>query len=250
MYLRVSLALSACSLAITGLLAQPQSYPQDQPGIRDRLSAPENPIFEFHLALGWIKQAADDLQEKWDARLTPEGTQRLIQIREDVEFLQARWQSWAADRTRDHTYSGRIKADCYYRSLEGYRRRLKQVLRSRDVADVERAITDVAADMRLKADNCRHSDDGLGKAIEVQVRTLKGTNEVAGYEVWCVPRALLEFKDEHVRFPKISSPSVMANLSPGNYLLWVEKDGLTSDRVPQTIGGGGQKSAEVELLVP
>jgi hypothetical protein len=228
-------------------MAQPRTYPL---GPDPRLTVTENPVFEFHLALGWVKQAADNVEKKWGDKLGAGGREGVGQIREAVDYLQARWQSWAADRTRDRAYWGRVKADLYYRSLQGYQRRLKEVLRSSDVGEVEQAITEVAADMRLKASNCEHSDDGLGKSIAVRVRTLQGTDEVAGYEVWCVPRALVGFKDSHLRFPQVSSPATIPNLSPGNYLLWVRKDGATSEQIPQTIGGEGQKEAEVEILVP
>jgi hypothetical protein len=207
-------------------------------------------MFEYHLALGWVKQAADDLEKRWRDRLSAEATRELAAIREDAEYLQARWKAWAADRTRKQVYTGRTKSELYYRSLQGFQRSMKQVLRSRDVNEVQKVIAEVAADMRLKASNCRHSDDGLGKDIVVRVRTLRGTDEVSGCEVWCVPRALLEFKNSHVRFPKVSSPAVISDLSSGNYLLWVTSKGVTSERVPQTIGGSGEKEVEIDLLVP
>jgi hypothetical protein len=250
MNIRALSVVSCCGLAFFAVVALPATYTPGPSRLEPGVSVAESPIFEFHLALGWVKQAADDLIKRWDDRVSTESREGLRQIRDDAELLQARWKSWAADRTRDRPYQGRVKTDHYYRSLQGYQRRLKEVLRSRGVGEVEQAIAEVAADMRLKALNCLHSDDGLGKDIAVHVRTLSGTEEVGGYEIWCVPRALLRFEGSHIRFPRISSPSVMANLSPGNYLLWVRKDGTISDRVPQAIGGGGEKQAEVDLLVP
>lgn len=250
MTLRLFIAISCYGFALVLGMAQPRTYPLGPTGAGSDLSPAGNPVFEFHLALGWVKQAANNVEKKWGDKLESEGQEGLTQIREAVDYLQARWQNWAADRTRDHAYLGRVKTDLYYRSLQGYQRRLKEVLRSSDVGEVERAIMEVAADMRLKASNCEHSDDGLGKSIEVRVRTLQGTDEVAGYEVWCVPRALVGFKDSHLRFPQVSSPATIPNLSPGNYLLWVRKSGETSEHIPQTIGGEGQKEAEVEIIVP
>jgi len=248
MNVRLLTVLSWCGFAVLAA-AQPRVYP-GQPIFGPEPQFRENPMFEYHLALGWVKDAAEDLEKRWRDRLSAEAIRRLAEIREDAEYLQARWKDWAADRTRRRLYTGGVKSELYYQSLEGYRRRMKQVLRSPDVDEVQQVVADVAADMRLKASNCRQSEDGLGKDIIVRVRTLRGTEEVGGCEVWCVPRALLQFKNSHVRFPKVSSPAVISNLSAGNYLLWVIGDGVATDRVPQTIGGNGQKEVDIDLLVP
>ena len=108
----------------------------------------------------------------------------------------------------------------------------------------------MADDLHAKAENCRYSADGLGKNINVTVRTKKGTAEVPGYEVYCAPMALVKFKNEHIRFPKISSPTAYKNLAPGRYAMWLQKENEKTQPVAQTIGGRGEKELEIDLVVP
>src|SRR4030095_2279952 len=133
--------------------------------------------------------------------------------------------------------------------VQGAQKQLKELPKSSDEQILE-TVKAVAADIHAKAENCRNSADGLGKDIKVTVRTKKGTEEVAGYEVWCAPLALAKFKDEHIRFPKISSPTVFKNLAPGCYVMWLEKEKEKMQPVAQTIGGHGEKELEVDLLIP
>jgi hypothetical protein len=133
MILRLFTVISCYGFALVLGMAQPRTYPLGPTGGSSVISPAGNPVFEFHLALGWVKQAANNVEKKWGDKLGSEGREGLTQIREAVDYLQARWQNWAADRTRDHAYLGRVKTDLYYRSLQGYQRRLKEVLRSSDV---------------------------------------------------------------------------------------------------------------------
>jgi hypothetical protein len=51
---------------------------------------------------------------------------------------------------------------------------------------------------------------------------------------------LVKFKNEHIRFPKISSPTVYRNLAPGHYAMWLQKENVKTEPVAQTIGGHGK----------
>lgn len=233
-----------------------QAYPKgpgggprySKPGDREDGGRVPKPVLEFHQALGWIKTYAARLEKSQGARL-PQTRQPLEQIQNDAKFLQQKWLVWAQEHPRSTLYYNDVRRDSYFRSLQGTQRQLEKLHKSSDEVILE-TITDVAADLHAKAENCRHSTDGLGKEIKVMVRTRKGTEEVAGYEVWCSPRALVKFKDEHIRFPKISSPTILKNMAPGRYEMWVEKGTDKTKPVTQTIGGKGETELEIDLLIP
>ena len=112
------------------------------------------------------------------------------------------------------------------------------------------ALRDVALDMQLKADNCRNSSDGLGKEIKVKVHTKAGGKEIGGFEVYFVPRGLLDTKNAHDRFPRQSSPTDETTLNPGRYAMWACRKGFTGEPVTLSVGGHGQTRIEVDLEVP
>jgi hypothetical protein len=104
-------------------------------------------------------------------------------------------------------------------------------------------------DLEIKAENCRHSTDGLGKEIKVRVHTKAGGKEVGGYEVFFVPRGMLSMKSAHDRFGRQSSPTDEKILSPGRYVMWVRKDGVKGEEVTLRVGGGGETHFPVDLTV-
>jgi hypothetical protein len=206
-------------------------------------------IIEYYQELGWLKSNAAKLEARYGERM-PEIRAPLQQIRSDAEFLQQKWLDWGRRHPRETPYSGRnVKLDRYYRSLRMAQRQLRDLLKSRE-QEVLPVVQAVAADVHAKSENCRHSADGLGKEINVTVHTRRGVEEVSGYEVWCAPMAFVKYKDEHIRFPRISSPSAIRSLAPGRYGMWVVKDRQASPAVPQTIGGRGERELEIDLLVP
>ncbi len=205
-------------------------------------------VIEFYHALSWVRSYAERLEKSHGNRL-PEIRPALRQIQSDAAFLQQKWIEWPRLHPGQSPYSGDVKLDRYLRAVQGAYKQLKDLPKSND-EQIRETVKAVAADVHAKAENCRNSADGLGKDIKVTVRTKKGTDEVPGYEVWCVPMALVKFKDEHIRFPKISSPTVFKNLAPGYYMMWVEKEKEKVQPVAQTIGGRGEKELEVDLLIP
>jgi hypothetical protein len=139
--------------------------------------------------------------------------------------------------------------DSYFRALQGAQKQLKQL----DKANPKEAaamVMLVGADLHAKAENCRYSADGLGKDLNVTVRTKLNSQEVGGYEVWCVPVMLLKFKDQYIRFPKMSSPTVAKSFAPGRYAMWLERDKIKTEPVAQTVGGHGEAAIEIDLPIP
>ncbi|MCI0539336.1 MAG: hypothetical protein L0Z50_29360, partial [Verrucomicrobiales bacterium] len=171
------------------------------------------------------------------------------QIQSDAAFLRQKWLAWPQRHPDRKPYYGSLSLDQYLRALRGSQKQLKLLPKVGD-AELQRTVKAVADDLHAKAEHCRHSADGLGKEMKVTVRTRKGTAEVAGYEVYCAPMALVKFKNEHIRFPKISSPTVHPNLAPGHYAMWLQKENEKTQPVAQTIGGRGEKEVEIDLPVP
>ncbi len=223
----------------------PGAYPK--PGFRKESGLVSDTVLEFHRSLGWIKSYAEKLEKSHGDRL-PQTREPLQQIQNDAKFLQQKWLDWAQRQPRSTPYASDIKLDLYFHALQGAQKQLKDLHKNSDEIIVQ-TVKDVAADLHAKAENCRHSADGLGKEINVKVRTKKGTEEIPGYEVWCSPIALFKFKNEHKRFPKISSPTVLKNMAPGCYVMWLEKGKEKIEPVTQIIGGHGETELEVDLLV-
>jgi hypothetical protein len=207
-----------------------------------------DPAMDYFHALGFLQNAAADL-EKGRAGQQPDLRQPLQQIQTDAAFLRQKWLEWGRRHPGRNPYFGNIESDGYLSVLKESHKQLKE-FRKAKTEDIAGPVKAIAADLHAKAENCRYSADGLGKDIDVTVRTKKGTEEVAGYEVFCAPVALVKFKKEHVRFPKISSPTVYRNLAPGHYLMWLRKGNENTEPVAQTIGGRGETEWEIDLPVP
>ncbi len=219
-----------------------------RPGYRVEPSGLSAAMLQYHQTLGWISTYAQRLAKRHGDRL-PALREPLEQMQADARFLQRKWIDWAQRNARRGTYVSDAKLDPYYRGLEAIQRQLKEAGNHSDEALV-RSVKDLAADLHAKAENCRHSGDGLGKEIRVIVRTKRDGQELGGYDVWCAPLALVEFKNEHIRFPQISSPTALKNVAPGCYAMWLQKDQTKTTPVTQIIGGHGDMEFAVELAIP
>ncbi|MBI3851642.1 MAG: hypothetical protein HY298_15395 [Verrucomicrobia bacterium] len=203
---------------------------------------------EYRNVLSSLNTTAAKLEKSHGDRL-PESRPSLQQIQSDADFLQRKWIDWSQRHPGRSSYSGtNVRLEPYFRALQAMQKQLKESPKSND-EEILGTVKAVAADLHAKAENCRHSADGLGKDIKVTVRTKKGTEEAPGYEVWCAPMALVKFKNEHIRFPKISSPTVFKNFAPGHYVMWLEKGKEKLPPVTQTIGGHGETEFEIDLPV-
>jgi hypothetical protein len=171
----------------------------------------------------------------------------LQQIQTNMLFLDDKWNIWFNTHVRPKTYS---PADAYLISVRDDNRQLSGLKKEKDPERILAVVRDVAFDMQIKADNCRHSADGLGKEILVKVHTKAGGKEIGGYEVFYVSKGMFDVKSAHDRFPRQSSPTDEKILCPGGYKLWVRKDKFTSEPVAMGIGGHGETHLEVDIPVP
>lgn len=214
----------------------------------ESIGALSDAALQYHQALGRLKVSAEKLERSHAERL-PAVRKPLGQIQRDAKFLQQKWIDWSQRHARQSAYATDVKRDPYFRTLQALQRLLKDAGEQSD-AEVLRVAEDVAADLHVKAENCRLSADGLGNNVRLIVCTKQDTRPVSGFEVWCAPVALVRFKEDHRRFPKLSNPTtVLEGLPPGCYQVWAGRDASESAVTLQTIGGNGEKEVAMDLLV-
>jgi len=169
----------------------------------------------------------------------------LRQTQTNALFLEAKWDAWYRGQIKRQQFPG----DDYFASLRGDNHVLTDLKKEKDGKKAVETLRDVALDLQIKADNCRHSKDGLGKEIKVRVHTKDGEKEVGGYEVYFVAKGMLSVKSAHDRFPRQSSPTDEKILPPGRYAMWVRKKGVASEPITLGIGGRGETRLEVDIPV-
>jgi hypothetical protein len=193
-----------------------------------------------------FKSTTKDLSKSLGVK-NPEAASLLAQIQTNTLFLETKWNAWFKAHSNSRQYG---KGDDYLRSLQRANRLLDRIGREKDEPKALAMLRDVALDLEIKTDNCRHSTDGLGKEIKVKVHTKAGGKEIGGYEVYFVEKGMFEVKSAHDRFPQQSSPTNEKILTPGGYAMWVRKKAFTGEPVTMRIGGRGQTHLEVDLEVP
>ncbi len=176
-----------------------------------------------------------------------EAATLLAQVQTNAGFLAVKWDAWF----RKHALAAQYASgDSYLDGLRGDLRLLHRVKKPKAGEEPMAILRDAALDLQLKSDNCRNSGDGLGKEIKVRIHTKAGGKEVGGFEIYYVPKGLLDIKSARDRFPRESSPTDERILCPGRYVLWACKKGFTGDPVTQGVGGHGETHLEVDLEVP
>ena len=207
-----------------------------------------------------IRTAKDDYRDVWlglrygtgslqksIGATNQEAAALLTQISTNAQFLERKWDAWFRLHGQSQGYNS---ADGYLTTLRADDRRLGRLKKEKAPEKVLPVLREVAFDMQIKADNCRNSDDGLGKEIRVKVHTKAGGKEVGGYEVFFVSQGMFDVKSAHDRFPRQSSPTDEKILCPGGYAFWARKQNVTNAPVMLGIGGHGEKSLAVDLEVP
>ena len=115
--------------------------------------------------------------------------------------------------------------------------------------DMLRVIREIRLDFHAKAIFSKSSRGQPLRQIETIVNTMKdGKAAISGYEVWYVPKGLVDYSDEYRRFDNLSTPAIMP-LPPGNYLIWASKGRWSSERRPLTLGNDGRSKRQYDLPV-
>jgi hypothetical protein len=193
-----------------------------------------------------FKTTTEDLMKTLGAA-NAEAASLLAQIQTNATFLDAKWTVWFNTHAPSSQYATH---DDYLSALHGDLRVLRKLKKEKDNQASLGALRDVALDLQIKADNCRNSADGLGKEIKVKVHTRAGGKEVVGFEVYYVPKGLLDTKSAHDRFARESSPTDERILNPGRYAMWACRKGFTGEPETLSVGGHGETRLEVDLEVP
>ena len=243
----------AIPILLAMLLATSLLHAGPRPGIGRLLAyvsycepLPNNPQSDYRQEWAAMKSATDSLLKTIGATNAAAAV-LLQQVQTNALFLHDKWDAWFDTHVRPKAYS---PADPYLVSVRADNRRLSNLKKERDPAKTLAVLRDVASDLQIKADNCRHSGDGLGKEIRVKVHTKAGGREISGYEIFYVSKGLFDVKSAHDRFPRQSSPTDEKILCPGGYELWARKNNFTSEPVSMGIGGHGETHLEVDLAVP
>lgn len=217
------------------------AYPRE--GVRQPGKIWSDTAIAYSREFTWMKRAAESLLKDDPAE---DERARLEQIIADATFLQQRWAAWI-NRQGEAYLPGR---DRYFERLKQLTGMLRQAEKTESAEERDELITTVAEDMQLKAANCKASEDGLGKSVEVRVNTVGADGAQSGYQVWFVPRGFFSVEAEHDRFHRLSSPTETIQVPPGGYLMWAEKGGRKTEPVVQRLGGKGREETLIDLVVP
>lgn len=242
--------IAALLLSVISVLPVHSQYPPGGIGSRSdyrRLPGPAGNDTQKDYWSVWtgFRLSTENLLKKIGAENT-EAASLLSQTQTNAAFLEAKWNVWfSRNPLAPYEFD-----DKYLASLQANNRLLNRLKKEKDEGKALETLRDVAMDLQLKADNCRNSSDGLGKRIKVKVHTKAGEKEVGGYEVFYVPKGMLDVKSAHDRFPRQSSPTDERVLSPGGYAMWVRKDAYKSEPITLGIGGRGETELEVDVPVP
>jgi hypothetical protein len=112
-------------------------------------------------------------------------------------------------------------------------------------------LKEVESDLTLKVTGPRSGGD-VARVVEVFVHARKGAEAVGAYQVWYVTKGWAKDPSHSKPFDRLtdlSSPSSM-KLAPGNYFIWLSKDGLVTQRQPASLGENGESQRVIHVPVP
>lgn len=201
---------------------------------------------DYYREFDRINKSAARLAKRWGTK-HEEIVGLINTIYTNATFLRERWDDWF--RNEKYPKDRASFGDQYLEGLAINAKLLKEIEKEKDYDQAVKVLRVVAADLRVKGENCRNSADGLGREVGVVVCTKNDGQEASGFEVWYVPLGMLSVEGRHRRFDKLSSPTDRT-LSPGVYALWLKRNNEASDPVPMEIGGKGDPEIQFDLPVP
>jgi hypothetical protein len=154
--------------------------------------------------------------------------------------LQALSSKWPAESPED-----------YRDNLAGDVRALDEAINAGNVDALVATTQSVAEDLEVKLEHCNLSGGKLGGSVTVRVRTVKGSDEIASWQVFYMPRVFEAAPNASPDlFPQLSSPTE-DTLVPGRYVMWA-RDPVSSRVGERTVVkvGEGKKELVLDLPVP
>jgi hypothetical protein len=140
----------------------------------------------------------------------------------------------------------------YIASLESDRKAIEIALESPDSSKALPLLNAARADVVRKAEHAQKSSGAgtsLAETVYVSVKTVRGGQEVSGYLVRANPMTAPQENPPRFVFTNPSSPS-KRGMPPGEFLMWLEKEGQQIQRRPVSIGGDGEPEQEIIFDVP
>lgn len=157
----------------------------------------------------------------------------------EASYLISRWQ-W-----------GEFVSAAYQENLVGDFRMLASAAEEPDPGIALAILKAVVEDLKIKADHCRKSNRGLGKDLDVDVKTIRKTKEEPGLVVY-YKLYIYAFKKGSMppeRFNRLSSPT-SKKLPAGRYLLWAGQPDPPPLAKLDVLDVVGKDKIEFDLLVP
>ncbi len=139
----------------------------------------------------------------------------------------------------------------YRANLDRQVRDLLALLHPKDQTRSAAVLEVLAEDLEAKLEHCVKSGGRLGGSVTVNVRTLRGGQEVRDWQVFYLPRVLEALGAGRAdRFPRLSSPTNDL-LVPGRYVMWSSdpSSGRQSEKTVIKVGEG-RKDLTIDLTVP
>jgi hypothetical protein len=196
--------------------------------------------FLVNEALGSLSQCLEAVGKRL-AGSRPQAAGLAAEAEAELTYLRGRWR-W-----------GEAVSSAYRESLLQDFRAASAAAADPDAGRAAEALGLVVEDIRIKAEHCRSSNQGLGPRIVVTVETKRGTQEERGWFVFYKCGLHQDMKGFARRFPEESSPTSM-EMAPSRYFFWIAaKD--DAPEPPQTrqkeiVIGKGMEKHHLDLSVP
>lgn len=112
-----------------------------------------------------------------------------------------------------------------------------------------RVLFEVDSDLDLKLNYAKSSLGAALRSVQVIVHTLRKGKDENDYEVWYVPKALIDNREYYAQFDRLSSPTDMG-LPAGNYYIWAQKGDMLSEKKPVSLGNDNKSRREIDIPLP
>ena len=198
--------------------------------------------FLVNEALGAISRCMEAVAHRLE-KDSPQVAKSAGRARGDLDYLISRWH-W-----------GEFVSEAYRENLVGDFRMLAYAAEEPDIKKASAIINGVVEDLQIKADHCRKSNRGLGKDVEVSVRTVrKRDNKEEGGLLVYYKLGIYEYNSKSKlteRFDRLSSPA-KGSLPASKYLIWAVKPGGPESQrnTPERLNvGSGHEKKEFDLML-
>jgi hypothetical protein len=140
----------------------------------------------------------------------------------------------------------------YVATLDLDRKAIEAALANPASPEALRRLKAARADIARKAEHAQKTSGAgttLSATVSVSVKTVRARQEVDGYLVRANPMTAPNENPPRFGFNNPTSPS-KRGMPPGEFSMWIEKDGKEMQRRPVSVGGDGEPKQEIVFEVP